>query len=94
MAQNTTYNLNADWLMITDANVTAATFQNLTQGGIYIAATNGTSAPDVGTQTLSYGAGQGERNVDLADLFPGVSGANRLWARVASGTGTVFISHA
>lgn len=94
MAQNTTYPVTTSWVMITDANVTNATFQNLTQGGLFIAATNGTGSPTAGVQTLSYGAGQGERNVALADLFPGVSGANRLWARVQSGSGTVFISHA
>jgi hypothetical protein len=31
----------------------------------------------------------------MADLFPGVSGVNRLWARVTGiAAGLVFVSHA
>jgi hypothetical protein len=30
----------------------------------------------------------------LADLFPGVSGANRMWAKSSVGTQQVFVSHA
>ncbi len=93
MPQNTTYSLTTEWVLITDANVTQATFQNLTQGGMFLAGTNGTTPPTAGLQTISYGAGQGERNALLADLFPGVTGVNRLWARVQNGQGTVFVSH-
>jgi hypothetical protein len=94
MPQNTTYNLTTSWTLISDVNVTSVTFQNLTQGGMFLAGTNGTSAPTAGIQTISYGSGQGERNVSVADLFPGVAGVNRLWARVQSGFGTVFVSNA
>jgi hypothetical protein len=94
MAQNTTYSLTTAWTLISDVDVTSVTFQNLTQGGMFLAGTAGTGAPTAGIQTLSYGAGQGERNVAVADLFPGVAGVNRLWARVQNGTGTVFVSNA
>lgn len=94
MAQHTTYNISTAWVLITDANVTSATFQNLSQTDMVITGTNGTTAPTLGAERLIYGPRQGERNVALTDLCPGVSGANRLWARMKSGEGTVFISHA
>lgn len=93
MPQNTRYAVTAAWTLITDANVTSVTFQNLTQGGMLIAGTNGTVAPTTDNGSISYGAAQGERNVALSDLFPGVTGVNRLWARTPGSTGTVFISH-
>lgn len=93
MPQHTTYNISTTWVMITDANVTAATFQNLSQTDMIITATNGTTAPSAGAERLIYGPRQGERNVLLSDLCPGISGANRLWARMPAGFGTVFISH-
>lgn len=94
MPQNQRYAVGQAWVMVTDANVSSVTFQNLTQGGMFISATNGLTAPTNDDGAISYGSGQGERNVLLSDLFPGVTGANRLWARIASGTGTLFISHA
>ena len=94
MPQNTRYTVGTSWLMVTDADVTTVTFQNITQGGMLIAATVGATAPTSDDGAISYGAAQGERNAALADLFPGVSGANRLWARIAGSSGTLFISHA
>ena len=94
MPQNTTVAITNDWTMVTDANVTAITFQNVNAYAIQVIGTNGTTTPTA-TGGINYNPGQGERAVDMADLFPGVSGANRLWARVPGiAAGLVFVSHA
>jgi len=94
MPQNTNVSITNDWTMVTDADVTAITFQNVNGYAIQVTGTNGTTAPTA-TGGVVYNPGQGERAVAMADLFPGVSGANRLWARVPGiAAGLVFVSHA
>jgi hypothetical protein len=95
MPQNTTIALpQRVWTQLTDANVTAITFQNLgATAEIFVKATANTTAPTDQTGAMRYGPGQGERNVLLADLFPGVTGAARLWAYAPSGV-SVLVSHA
>lgn len=83
-----------NWAELTDANVTAITFQNVSAMPITVTATNGTTPPAADAGGLTYAAGQGESNRMLAELFPGVSGANRVWARSSNGTQQVFVSHA
>jgi hypothetical protein len=81
MARQTTVNVPPNaWTQITDADVTAITFQNVSGYAVRIRATNGTSAPTDQDGALTYAPGQGERNVLLADLSPGVASANRVWA--------------
>ena len=81
MPQNTTIAVPAaTWTQLTDADITSITFQNI--GGAYIlvkATTDGT-APTNTDGAIRYNPGQGERNVAMSDLFPGLSGADRLWA--------------
>jgi len=72
MAQNGMISITHDWTLITNADVTAITFQNVNGYSIQIAGTNGTTAPTGGG--INYNPGQGERSVDLSDLFPGVAG--------------------
>lgn len=80
MAQNTTVNVPAGaWTQLTDADVTSITFQN--QGGyhVLVKGTTGTTAPTSPAGAVRYNPGQGERNVAMSDLFPGIS-AVRVWA--------------
>jgi hypothetical protein len=42
---------------------------------------------------VRYNPGQGERNVAMTDLFPGISGADRLFAW-ADDNAVVMVSHA
>jgi hypothetical protein len=80
MAQNTTMNVPASaWTQLTDADVTSITFQN--QGGYYalVKGTTDDTTPTSSAGALRYNPGQGERNVALSDLFPGI-GAARVWA--------------
>lgn len=94
MPQNTTINLTAGaWTQLTDADVSSITFQN--KGGYYILvkATTDTTAPTSDAGSIRYNPGQGERNATMADLFPGISGADRLWAFCDQSV-PVFVSHA
>lgn len=94
MAQNTTITLTAQtWTLLTDSDISAVTFQNDSRSAVYIKATTDTSAPTTTDGAILYAGGQGERNVSMEDLFPGLSGADRLWAYAPSG-GRMMISHA
>ena len=94
MPQNTDIAVAASaWTMITDADVTSVTFQNKTSGAIYVKATTDTTEPANRDGAIVYNSGAGERNVSMSDLFPGLSGADRLWVW-ASAKGEVFVSHA
>lgn len=80
------------WTEITANDVEYAMFQNQTQREMFLTATTG-AAPAADADGIMYYPAQGERKAWLADLFPGVTGAVRLWAYYEDG-GEVFISHA
>jgi hypothetical protein len=93
MPQNTTVNVPAGaWTQLTDADVSAITFQNIGGHFILVKATTDDTAPTDTTAAIRYNPGQGERNVTLSDLFPGLSGRDRVWAYSDSNT-SVFVSH-
>lgn len=93
MAQNTTITLTANtWTQLTDADVTSITFQNTGGQFMLVKGTTGATAPTDTTGAVRYNPGQGERNVTLSDLFPGIA-AVRLWALCDSAVGVV-VSHA
>lgn len=94
MPQNTTKNVAAaTWTQLTDANITTVTFQNISGAFVLIKGTVGATAPTNREGAIRYNPGQGERNVLLSDLFPGLSGVNRLYAFSEDGA-SVVISHA
>jgi len=97
MAQNTNINIAADtWTLLTDSDVTNITFQVLGGNFIYLKATVGATAPTDTTGSIIYDFREGEANAALADLFPGVSGANRVYAypgNEAGGAARVMVSH-
>lgn len=94
MPRNTTVSVaSATWTQITDADVTAITFQNLSDFSMFVKATTDTTAPTDLTGALKYAPGQGERAVAMADLFPGLTGADRVWVYADPGV-QVFVSHA
>ena len=98
MAQNTHIKLaSGTWTLLTDSDVTNITFQNVSQNYFWVMATVGASAPSSIAGAVRYDFGEGEANVALSTLFPGVSGANRVYALAgdeAGGTGAVMVSHA
>lgn len=80
MAQNTDITLTANtWTQLTNADVTSITFQNKGTYHIFVKGTAGATAPTNDNGAVRYNPGQGERNVSLADLFPGIA-ATRVWA--------------
>lgn len=94
MAQNTTISVPATtWTQLTDADITSITFQNVGSNHIVIKATTDTSAPTSTAGGFRYNPGQGERNVALSDLFPGIASGDRLWCYSTDGS-SVVVSHA
>ena len=94
MAQQTTVAIPAGvWTQITDADATAVAFQNASGYAILIKGTAGATAPTNKAGAYIYNPGQGER-ATIADLFPGIAGANRLWALAEGFNGAVVVSHA
>lgn len=94
MAQNTTVNLTAaTWTQLTDADVSKITFQNISSYYVLIKVTAGATPPSSLAGVIRYNPGQGERNVLLADIAPGVSGGNRVYAYAPDGA-AVTVSNA
>ena len=92
MAQNTDIVLPIGaWTQLTDADVTAITFQNKSGNYILVKGTVGATAPTNNDGAIRYNPGQGERNVSLSDLFPGIS-ASRVYAYAPNGA-EVMVSH-
>ena len=82
------------WTQLTDADVTAMTFTVTDPGAVVmVLATAGAVAPTDTDGAIPYRYGEGERNVDLADLFPGVTSANRVYALSTTGNARVVASH-
>lgn len=94
MPRNTTVTCTGGaWTQITDADVTNLTFQNLSQTrSMLVKATTG-SAPTDTTGAAFYPPVNGEINVALTELFPGVTSATRVFV-FAPLTVDVFVSHA
>lgn len=94
MAQNTTVNIAAaTWTQITNGDTARITFQNVSGNFVIVKATAGATAPTDFTGGIRYNPGQGERNVLIADLFPGLTGGNRVYAYSSDGA-AVMVSHA
>lgn len=94
MAQDTTIPVGQDWTLLTNSDVTNATWQNKSGIIVQFQGTVGATPPTDPEAGVEYQSKQGETNRALSDIFLGVSGVNRLYARCESGTARVFISHA
>ena len=80
------------WTQLTDANASVVVVVNTTYEQLWIMATVGAVAPTTLNGAYPYERLRGDRLV-LADMFPGVSGANRLYG-FCLGAGIVSVSHA
>lgn len=91
MAQNTDFDLSNEWTLVTDSDVTELRIQNIGYGTVFLKATVGATPPanDEGSVRLPQGTIIAS-NYTLAELFPGIVGANRLYARGHK----VSVSHA
>ena len=95
MARNDTLSLvSGVWTQLTNANVTAVRVQNLVGYTIRLQATNGITEPDSTAGALELRPmATLATDLTLAQLWPGVTGANRLWALSTIGA-NVSVSHA
>jgi hypothetical protein len=93
MPKNASQPIDTRWSQITANDISDITFQNTGGRPVVIQGTNGTTAPtaDAG---LVYQPGEGEASRALSEMFPGITGVNRVWARVDNLTTVVFTSHA
>ena len=95
MAQSTIVPLpKGTWVLVTNSDITSLTFQNRGGGLLLVKATVGAVAPTDLSGALAYPTQRGELNIPLLDLFPGVAGANRVYAYSGNLTGQIAVSHA
>ena len=94
MPQNTNVAIPArTWTQITNADVSALRVQNINGYSIKIMGTVGAVAPTTDAGALVLAAGQAiAADLTLAQLFPGVSGANRVYA-FSDAPALVSVSH-
>jgi len=82
------------WTQLTNANTTAIRVQSVILSEMTLQATNGVTAPttQVGVIVLAGGAVLAA-DLTIAQLWPGVTGANRVWA-FATAASVASVSHA
>jgi len=97
MAQNANVSLVGNvWTQLTNANAVAVRVQNQEKHTIRLQATNGTTPPSNSVTAGSIMLNGEETlaaDLTLAQLWPGVTGANRLWA-LSFADIAVSVSHA
>ena len=81
------------WIELTTADVTTVTFQNIGNYTVYVKGTAGATAPIDTGGVLEMPPASIAITYALADIFPGITGVNRLWAYADTET-YVTISHA
>lgn len=81
----------SDWVELTDANVTNIRIQNQSANPVHIQATTGAAPANAGGSILIPAYETLPPDLTLAQLWPGVSGADRIWAL---GVGDVSYSFA
>lgn len=81
------------WIELTTANTTYVTFQNVGNQTAYLKGTVGATAPINAEGALEFPPAAQAVYYELSDMFPGVSGVNRLWAYADAET-YIMISHA
>lgn len=81
------------WIELTTADASYVTFQNIGNATVYLKGTVGATAPIDATGVLEFPPAAQAVSYLLSDMFPGISGVNRLWAYADAET-YVTISHA
>ena len=81
------------WTQLTNADVTAITFQVLTTP-VFIRFTTDETEPSASDEGILYQAGEGELNKSISDLT-NLASADRVWARNATpDVARVYVDHA
>lgn len=82
------------WTQLTTDNVSAIRIYNRSLFSVNIAATFGVSTPTTTSGALELGGGETmAADLTLAQLFPGITGANRVWA-FSTAPVVLSVSHA
>ena len=82
------------WTQLTNANAAAVRVQNYGGHSVYLQATVGATAPTSRAGAMHLGGGDTmAADLTIAQLWPGVTGANRIWG-MTDVAGTVSVSHA
>lgn len=79
---------------LTNADVASLTFQVLSGASVHIVVKNGAAIPANTSGSLRYSKGQGEVGKLLADIAPGITSPNRVFAFSTEGTAQISVSHA
>jgi len=82
------------WALITSGAAANLTFQNQGRNYLLVQGSVGAVEPTSTAGAIRYNPGQGERNVVLAELFPGISGVDQAWAWAEDAPGLITSSHA
>lgn len=91
---NTDIAITTEWTLLTTGDVTALRVQNL-GNTVLLKATSGATAPTDDAGAIRLDAGDAlAANLTLADVWPGVSGGNRVYARALGATSLVSVSYA
>jgi len=103
MAFSGNVSVTRDWTQLTSGDVTAITIGHRGSQEVEILGTVGATPPAniSGASGILLERGVAVLNRTMLDLFPGVSGANRVYARIAGGhigdtvaAATVHVGHA
>lgn len=92
---NTTTALTQDaWTLVTPSDATTAITFQVRGGSAFIAATTDTTPPSVTPPYAGvlYPETFGEQGLTIAEIFPGVAGADRLFAYTSMPGVEVFVS--
>lgn len=81
------------WVELTEAAATFVTFQNVGYAPVFVKATSSSSPPSDAQGALEFPAASQAVSYSISSMFPGIAGANRLWA-YAWFDSAVAISHA
>ena len=94
-AKNSTDEISAaTWTLLTDGAVTTpVTAQNVGGHPLKIKATTDANAPSNDAGHILWTPGFGTQGLTIAELFPGLTSPNRIWAYGDKG-GRVTVSHA
>ncbi|MGB3407115.1 MAG: hypothetical protein WBA67_06435, partial [Jannaschia sp.] len=83
-----------EWTELTGGDVSEITFQNKGKYPFEVLGTVGSVPPAASAVGFGYSVGLGEINRPLSDLFRGIPGANRVWARSEGVDGSALVDHA
>lgn len=81
------------WVELTESATNFVTFQNVGYAPVFVKATNSSSPPSDAQGALEFPAASQAVSYSISSMFPGIAGANRLWA-YAWFDSAVAISHA